>query len=116
MNKLTFVAALTLCSGPIAWADTLVVDPVTVTFVAVNGGADSANPGTSCVTVSAPVSSQCTGGLIAIPNNNKQLLASLLQAKAFGSNVWLYYAVSSDTQHCPGQAFTQCSVISVGLR
>jgi len=87
----------------------------TITAVSVNGGSDSANPGTSCVRIANPVVAACTGGVVAIQNNNKQLIAAALQAKATGSKVWFYYSDAGNF-HCPGLVFTPCSVISIELR
>lgn len=92
-------------------------DNTTITFVSVNGGADSANSGNTCITVANPVSASCTGGYVAIPNNNPQLLSAALTAKSTGAKVWFYYAdTGATTFHCPGLAFTPCSVISIGIR
>ena len=98
-----------------ALAQGLYTDNATVSFVAVNGGVDTANPGTTCFSVSLPVSSACASGFLAVPNN-KQLLASVLQAKATGAKVWVYYEDTAPPLHCPGVVFTPCSVISVGIR
>lgn len=92
-----------------------VVDQATITSVFVNGGTDTSNPGTTCIKVSKPVLAACTGGMIAIRNNNKQLVATALLSKVTANPVWVYYdnAGSSGAQHCPGQFFTPCSVISI---
>ncbi|MFD1878241.1 hypothetical protein ACFSF3_15220 [Vibrio chagasii] len=93
-----------------------VSDNTKVVFVAVNGGTDSANPGTSCIKVSSAVSSSCDSGYIAIPNNNKALLSASLQAKATNTNVWLNYNSAAVKQHCPGLVFTNCTVSSIALK
>lgn len=90
-----------------------------ITEVLVNGANDSANSGTSCIFVSTPVDTACEHGAIAIQNNNKQLLASALTAKATNSTVWIYYDINIAPErslHCPGRAMTSCSVISIGIR
>lgn len=94
----------------------LAVDGKKITFVTINGGSDSSNPGTSCFLLSGGTSEKCSGGYIAIRNNNAQLISSVLQAKATGADVWVYYEDNSPTQHCPGIVFTPCAVISVGVR
>ena len=91
----------------------LVVDGTTVASVAVNGGTDTVNPGTSCIRISSPLSSNCTGGFVAIPNNNRQLVAAALMNKAIDSRVMLYYDDAAGSNHCPGLVFTPCSVISI---
>ena len=83
-----------------------------ITAIAVNGGSDVANPGTSCVNVADTVSSVCAGGYIAIPNNNSKLLAVALAAKTAGNDIWLYYD-DAGSFHCPGLVMTPCSVISI---
>jgi len=85
-----------------------------ITSLAVNGGADTVNPGTSCIRVSAPVASTSSNGYVAIPNNNKQLLSAAFQAKAAGNKLWLYYADTGNF-HCPGRVFTPCGAISIEL-
>jgi len=88
-----------------------------ITEVLVNGAKDSANQGTSCIFVSTPVNTACENGAIAIQNNNKELLASALTAKATNSTAWIYYdIVPGGAFHCPGRAMTSCSVISIGIR
>ena len=80
--------------------------------MAVNGGADTSNPGTTCVRLSNPPA-VCTGGYIGIPNNNKMLVVAALTSKANGSRVWVYLSDGQGTQHCPGRVFTPCSAISI---
>lgn len=91
------------------------LDNAQVVSLAVNGGVDTANPGTSCIQLAPAPVTACTGGWVALPNNNRQLLASVLTAKASANRVWLYY-VDNSYQHCPGLAFTPCSAISVILK
>jgi hypothetical protein len=88
--------------------------PGKVADIAVNGGADTANPGTTCIKMDVAVDSSCTGGWIAIPNNNSRLFNGVLTAKALGSPVILSY-ISDGTkqQHCPSLAFTPCQIVSV---
>lgn len=104
--------------GPALGGTTEVLYNTVMSQVVVNGGLDTANPGTSCIVVGTQVSSACPASRVAIPNNNKQLLAAALQAKATGGRVWLYYAIQSDEKpkfHCPGQVLTPCAVISISL-
>lgn len=91
------------------------LDNTTIESVSVNGGTDTANPGTSCIKVSNPISPACNGGYVAIPNNNKSLLAAALQAKAGNSNIFLYY-FDVGNFHCPGFALTSCSVVTIQLK
>jgi len=83
-------------------------------------GGDSANPGTTCIKLSLPVLDQCTNGYIGIPKNNSDLVRAALVAKSSKSKVWAYYDISSEalpnhSGHCPGIAFTKCSLISLML-
>ena len=91
------------------------VDNVLITTVAATGGVDTVNPGTACVKVSATLPTACVGGYVAILNNNKQLISAAHLNKALGTPVWLYFdaATTTPNYHCPGRAFTQCSVISI---
>lgn len=86
-----------------------------IASVNVNGGTDTSNPGTTCITLAVSLPAQCTGGYVAIPNNNRLLVATALQAKAAGSKVWFYYSTTG-SHHCPGKVFTPCGVISIELR
>jgi hypothetical protein len=88
----------------------------TIAQVNVNGGADTTNVGTTCVKVVAIVSAACTSGWVAIPNNNKLLIGAALQAKATGAPVSFFYDDAATSSHCPGQAFTPCSVISISVK
>lgn len=101
----------------IAYSEAFTVE-TKITMVAVNGATDTVNPGTSCIAVSTPISGACTGGYVAIKNNNKQLLAAALSAKATNNNVWIYYYDEGATAkfHCPGLVFTPCSVVSIAIR
>jgi len=94
----------------------LVLDDVTILSLAVNGGADTVNPGTTCVRVSQPVSAACPSGYVAIQNNNKPLIAAAMQGKATSGRVLFYYDDSTGSHHCPGRVFTPCSVISIELK
>lgn len=88
-----------------------------VSHVAVNGGADTENAGTTCVRVTAAVSSTCPSGWVAIKNNNKLLIAAALQAKATDALIWFFYDdAGSQSLHCPGHQFTPCSVISITVK
>ena len=91
--------------------------PVKIVEVAVNGGADVANPGTTCIRLDVPVQSVCGGeGWIAIKNNNGKLINTALQAKALANNVSIYYEYDSPSQHCPNRIYTPCAVMSIILR
>ena len=85
----------------------------TITAVAVNGAGDVRNPGTTCVRIADPTAASCVGGFVAIPNNNKLLIATALMSKSTASKVWLYYEDKGSSQHCPGLVFTPCNVISI---
>jgi hypothetical protein len=88
-----------------------------ISEVAASGGADTINPGTSCVKLDIAVpSASCVGGWIAIPNNNLKLLNSALAAKLLERPVALYLETDlpvAQQLHCPALAFTRCSLISV---
>lgn len=99
-------------SAGIAVADMVTVE-TTITAVAVNGAGDVANQGTTCVRIADPTTASCVGGYVAIPNNNKLLIATALMSKSTASKVWLYYTDAGSSQHCPGLVFTPCSVISI---
>lgn len=86
-----------------------------ISTVAVNGGADTANAGTTCILVATPVSSLCTNGWVAIPNNNKSLISAALAAKVSLSKVTLYYDDAGGF-HCPGNAYTACSIINIQIQ
>jgi hypothetical protein len=104
-------ACLMLCAP--SQAVSLTVDGTTIATVSVNGGADTANPGTTCIRVTTTISATCTAGFVAIPNNNKLLIAAALVNKTSGSKVMLYYEDAAASNHCPGYAFTPCTVISI---
>jgi hypothetical protein len=110
------IASVSMFAAQSAFAAAYTPDNVTVTAVAVNGGADTQNPGTTCVTVSVPLVAACPAGYVAIQNNNKQLLAAALLAKATSSKVMFIYDDSAGPFHCPGRVFTPCSVISIELK
>ncbi|QHH96428.1 hypothetical protein [Acinetobacter dispersus] len=93
----------------------LVVEDTTIIDLFIHGGTDTANPGTSCIKISSPVSAACKG-LISIPNNNKPLLAAALSAQLSKNKVWFYYDDNGTTSHCPGVGFTPCSLISLSIR
>ena len=106
-------AAIVAPASVIAYSAT--VDNATVSFVAINGGSDTLNPGTSCIQIQPAADAACTGGLIYIPNNNKQLLSTALAANSSKARTWVYYVTDAAAGHCPGQAFTPCSLISLGI-
>lgn len=89
------------------------VNETTIAAVTVNGGTDTVNAGTTCIRVTNTLSSTCTAGYVAIPNNNKSLVAAALLNKATASKVWLYYDDAAGSNHCPGRVFTPCSIISI---
>jgi hypothetical protein len=93
-----------------------VVENTTVSVVSVNGGADSTNPGTTCLSITSNVSQACPGGFVAIMNNNRQLIATALEVKAADRKITLYYDDAAPPQHCPWLVFTPCVVSSIMLR
>jgi hypothetical protein len=108
------VVAMSVCVPIAAWAANLYVESK-IDIVFVNGGADSPNPGTTCIKLTNAVSASCGGsGLIAIPNNNSKLLAAALTVKATDGVAWVYYQETGASQHCPGIAVTTCNLISIG--
>ena len=112
----TIVVALAIAAAPLAFAGQNTLDGVAISSVAVNGGTDTRNPGTTCIKISAPVVAACPNGMVAIENNNKLLIAAALQAKATSSKVWFYYDDAAGPFHCPGHVFTPCSVISIEIK
>lgn len=106
-------ACLDIMWAPNAFADQHTVYNAEASALAVNGGADTANPGVSCLQTSSPPEAACAAGWIAIRNNNAALLAAAMQAKASNQLVHIYYDVGSSDLHCPGQAMTPCSLISI---
>lgn len=114
-----FGRIVTLVAGVVGalFAGISVADQVTVqttiTAVAVNGAGDVVNQGTTCLQIADAVSASCPGGFVAIPNNNKLLIATALMSKSTASKVWLYYEDKGSSQHCPGLVFTACNVISI---
>ena len=73
-----------------AFAGATGVNDTTIKQIAVNGGADSSNPGLTCIQLPDAVgvsqlSAACVGGWIAIQNNNKSLIAAALTARANNS-------------------------------
>ncbi|HEY6528759.1 MAG TPA: hypothetical protein VIZ65_08690 [Cellvibrionaceae bacterium] len=93
-----------------------VLDDKKITFVVVNGGADSPNQGTTCIRIDNGISEQCTSGFVAIRNNNKELISAALHAKATERPIWFFYEDASGSNHCPGAVFTPCVVTSIGLK
>ncbi len=114
MYKIFFSLALLTGSMELNADDAWVTGKINL--VAVHGGADTLNPGTTCFTIDVAVSSSCVASYIAIPNNNNELLSALLHAKATGGDVNVYYRDNSSQQHCPGIVFTPCEAISVQLQ
>lgn len=107
------LSAFSMC----AIATEHVVDGTSVAAVAINGGTDTGNPGTSCMRVYASVPAVCGGGYIAIPNNNRQLIAAALAAKSTGGPVRLYFLdTAGATYQCPGFASTTCNLVTIELQ
>lgn len=104
---------LITCSGVVADAASYMIWDTSIATVAVNGGADTASAGTTCVQISSPISEACTSGFVAVPNNNKELIAAALLLKATMNKVNFYYADGQPLYHCPGLVMTPCSVISI---
>jgi hypothetical protein len=66
--------------------------------------------------VSSPVSAACVNGIVALPNNNPQLLSAALTAKSSGAKVWLYYSDSEPNFHCPGLVLTPCGASTIFIQ
>lgn len=90
-------------------------DQVIISLVMVNGGTDTLNPGTSCIQIDPPAS-ECTGGYIYIPNNNKQLLGAAISANTSKARSYVQFVSDAQSGHCPGQVFTNCSLNSLGIK
>jgi uncharacterized membrane-anchored protein len=114
--KLVLVAALVLSLPAAALTGQAITNDSTLAEVAVNGGTDTLNPGTTCIKLTEPVTPSCPAGFLYIPNNNRQLVSAALMAKASNSRVAVYYISNAATGHCPGHVFTQCSVVSIFVR
>jgi hypothetical protein len=90
-----------------------------IVAVAVNGGADTVNPGTTCIRVDVPLDAAavCGAGWIAITNNNSKLVNAALSARALNRPMSLIYVTDSANQmHCPWLAITPCSVVSIVVK
>jgi hypothetical protein len=88
-----------------------------VTTIAVSGGADTINPGTTCVKLDVGVSASCAAGYVAIPNNNSKLVNAALAAKATNRPVTIAYGITDNAdQHCPYLAFTRCVAVSIIIK
>lgn len=87
-----------------------------ISVVAVNGGPDTTNPGTTCIKVITAMPAACTGGWAAIPNNNKQLVAAALMAKLTAADVVVTLNDATAQNHCPWKAFTPCRVETIEAR
>lgn len=109
----TLLGVILCAFAPHSTAAGLVLADAAISAVAVNGGQDTPNPGTTCIQLNPAVSAACTGGYVAILNNNKQLIAAALLSKATASKVDLYYSDATGSNHCPGFVFTPCVVISI---
>ena len=104
------IGAGVLWATPLVNAADVIVDDARVTEVAVSGGADTANPGVTCIRITPAPAPQCTNGWIAIMNNNKPLLSTALLAKTTGAKFRIHLDNASSSQHCPWEAFTPCTV------
>ena len=113
LTNLTFALATIVPFQSLAATDEVVGK---VTEVAVNGGADTVSPGTTCLKLDVPVASACIGGWVAIPNNNSKLVNAASLAKTSATPVALYYVADGASQHCPNRVFTPCAVISIILK
>jgi hypothetical protein len=88
-----------------------------VTTIAVSGGNDTINPGTTCVKLDVGVSTSCAAGYVAIPNNNSKLINAALAAKATNRPVTIAYGITDNPdQHCPYLAFTRCVAVSIIIK
>jgi hypothetical protein len=87
-----------------------------ITQIAVSGGTDTVNPGTTCIKVDLPVSTLCTGGYVAIPNNNSKLINAALAAKTSNRPVSILYVTDGASQHCPYLVFTPCNLVSIVVK
>lgn len=108
--------SISLFAAQPAFATSFMLADVGIASVMVHGGADTTNPGTTCIKVSVPVAAACLGGWVAINNNNKLLISASMQAKATGGKGAFYYDDAAGSFHCPGNVFTPCSVISIELK
>lgn len=113
--RLAFVATL-MFIGISSFAGNVVLQDTSIGAIAVNGGTDVANPGTTCIQVTSAISAVCASGFVAIPNNNRELIAAALTAKSVGNRILLYYSDTSVPNHCPGFVMTPCTVISILVR
>lgn len=118
MAKITIGLAMLGSVATMAYVTDEVISKIAE--VAVSGGTDTANPGTTCITLIVPttpnpVASTCLGW-IAIPNNNTKLVNAALLAKASASTVSVYYVADGASQHCPNRVFTPCAVISIVVK
>jgi hypothetical protein len=116
LRRIIFLLAVIWSTPHVVFADAKTLSDVTISFLAVNGGQDTLNPGTTCFKLSGPVSATCAGGYVGIPNNNEQLVSTALTARASGSKLWVYYEDSASNLHCPGLQFTPCSAISIAIK
>jgi len=93
------------------------LEGVSVTEVMVNGGADTTNPGVTCIRFSIQGLGNCSSSWVGIPNNNRSLLSAALLAKSTNAAVNVYYTYDvTPALHCPGQVNTPCSLNSITLR
>lgn len=91
--------------------------PVKISRLMVNGGSNSLNSGTSCMQLTPAANAACAGGWVAIPNNDRSLLAAAMQAKAMNASIDLDYETQAPADlHCPYQVFTRCSLQNIHLR
>lgn len=109
------VICLLLCPINIAFAGTVIISDTTLAEVAVNGGSDSPNVGTTCIKLAAPISPACSG-YIAIRNNNKELVSAALAAKTSNARIWVSFYDQQPVQHCSDIVNTSCVVSSIMLK
>jgi uncharacterized membrane-anchored protein len=120
MNKVLtiplWLAAALVLGMPATAQTSFVTNDAPLAEVAVNGGTDTLNPGTTCIKLAEPPTAACPAGFLYIPNNNKHLVSAALMAKASNSRVSVYFISNAASGHCPGHVFTPCSVISIFVR
>lgn len=109
------IICLLLCPINVSFAGTFIISETTLSEVAVNGGSDSPNVGTTCIKLTSPVSLTCSG-YIAIRNNNKELISAALAAKTSNAKVWVSYYDQQPVQHCSDIVVTPCVLSSIMLK
>lgn len=115
LTRLTLVFLTALASG-VSSAETEAYLEGKISEVAVNGGVDSLNSGTTCIKLNVAVHAACPAGWIAIPNNNSKLINAALIAKTSATTTVVYYTPDTSAKHCPGLVYTPCAVMSLNLK